>query len=319
VEFKKVSLLGVVLAAFCFTACAAEEGEEDTVEFGISDPVLNRCVLEWIGKYGAPLEQTDVEGIVHLECQDYGIQSLEGIEHFHSLLSLSLWENEITDITPLAKIPGLWHLELGNNQISDITPLAGMLNLRRLGLAQNNVRDLSPLAELIRIEYLGLDHNGLTDADVAPLCNLNRLKWLSVEHNNIGNPAATLGCLGGTDIYWEYQNEASARTADPLAPSHVDIARAAARLAEDVAAGRVAPGEVDETLFAGYLSLGGMPAPDICIRTGGDSRISNFLLWDLAYTELFFTDRFWPEFSTADLDTAFEWFHDRQRRFGRRE
>jgi undecaprenyl diphosphate synthase len=98
-----------------------------------------------------------------------------------------------------------------------------------------------------------------------------------------------------------------------------DIARAAARLAEDVAAGRVAPGEVDETLFAGYLSLGGIPAPDICIRTGGDSRISNFLLWDLAYTELFFTDRFWPEFSSADLDTAFEWFHDRQRRVGRRE
>ena len=98
-----------------------------------------------------------------------------------------------------------------------------------------------------------------------------------------------------------------------------DIARAAARLAEDVAAGRVAPAEVDENLFSGYLSLGGLPAPDICIRTGGDSRISNFLLWDLAYTELFFTDRFWPEFSTEDLDRAFEWFHDRQRRFGRRE
>jgi undecaprenyl diphosphate synthase len=98
-----------------------------------------------------------------------------------------------------------------------------------------------------------------------------------------------------------------------------DITRAAARLAQDVAAGRVAPDQVDEAVFAGYLSLGDLPAPDICIRTGGDSRISNFLLWDFAYTELFFTDRFWPEYTAADLERAFEWFHDRQRRFGRRE
>ncbi|MFU8815945.1 MAG: polyprenyl diphosphate synthase [Pseudomonadales bacterium] len=98
-----------------------------------------------------------------------------------------------------------------------------------------------------------------------------------------------------------------------------DIARAARQLAHDVAAGRVAPADVDEDLFGSYLSLGGLPAPDICIRTGGDARISNFLLWDFAYTELYFTEAFWPEFSLQDLMAALAWFQERQRRFGRRQ
>ncbi|MDZ7667939.1 MAG: polyprenyl diphosphate synthase [Gammaproteobacteria bacterium] len=98
-----------------------------------------------------------------------------------------------------------------------------------------------------------------------------------------------------------------------------DIARAARLLAEDVEAGRLAADDVDEDVFAGYLSLGGLPAPDICIRTGGDARISNFLLWDFAYTELYFTEAFWPEFSDRELAAAVSWFQERQRRFGRRQ
>lgn len=98
-----------------------------------------------------------------------------------------------------------------------------------------------------------------------------------------------------------------------------DIVRAARRLAQDVEAGRLTAGDVTEEAFAGYLSLGDLPPPDICIRTGGDARISNFLLWDLAYTELYFTEAFWPEFSARELATAMSWFQERQRRFGRRE
>ncbi|MEQ8857848.1 MAG: polyprenyl diphosphate synthase [Pseudomonadales bacterium] len=97
-----------------------------------------------------------------------------------------------------------------------------------------------------------------------------------------------------------------------------DIVRAARQLAADVEAGRISAADVDEGRFAGYLSLGDLPAPDICIRTGGDARISNFLLWDFAYTELYFTEAYWPEFSGQDLAAALAWFHDRQRRFGRR-
>ncbi len=97
-----------------------------------------------------------------------------------------------------------------------------------------------------------------------------------------------------------------------------DITEAARRLACAVQAGEVDPADIDEATFASYLSLGSMPAPDICIRTGGDHRISNFLLWDFAYTELYFTDQYWPSFDADCLAAAFRWFEERQRRFGRR-
>ncbi|MCZ6854930.1 MAG: undecaprenyl diphosphate synthase family protein, partial [Gammaproteobacteria bacterium] len=79
------------------------------------------------------------------------------------------------------------------------------------------------------------------------------------------------------------------------------------------------PDEIDEEKFAGYLSLGEIPPPDLCIRTGGDHRISNFLLWDLAYTELYFTEDYWPDFNDSSLKRAFGAYVDRRRRFGRRD
>jgi undecaprenyl diphosphate synthase len=97
-----------------------------------------------------------------------------------------------------------------------------------------------------------------------------------------------------------------------------DIAQAARALARQVREGECSLEEIDEERFAAHLSLGGLPDPDICIRTGGDHRISNFLLWDFAYTELYFTDTYWPDFDAACLHEALNWFDDRQRRFGRR-
>jgi undecaprenyl diphosphate synthase len=75
--------------------------------------------------------------------------------------------------------------------------------------------------------------------------------------------------------------------------------------------------ELDEQRFASRLALGFAPDPDLLIRTGGEQRISNFLLWQLAYTELYFTDVLWPDFSAGQLEAAFEWFARRERRFGR--
>ncbi len=98
-----------------------------------------------------------------------------------------------------------------------------------------------------------------------------------------------------------------------------DITEAARSMARDVRDGLLDPSEIDEQKFAGYLSLGEIPPPDLCIRTGGDHRISNFLLWDLAYTELYFTEDYWPDFSDESLNHAFAAYVDRQRRFGRRE
>ncbi len=75
--------------------------------------------------------------------------------------------------------------------------------------------------------------------------------------------------------------------------------------------------EIDEKLFDSYMSLSETPVPDLLIRTGGEQRISNFLIWQLAYSELYFTDTLWPDFSDEDLDEALSWFAGRQRRFGK--
>ncbi len=96
-----------------------------------------------------------------------------------------------------------------------------------------------------------------------------------------------------------------------------DIVQAARRLAEESAAGRRDPASIDETALAEGLANAGRPAPDLFIRTGGERRISNFLLWDLAYTELWFTDTLWPDFDAACLAAALADFGGRERRFGR--
>ncbi|HUX72861.1 MAG TPA: polyprenyl diphosphate synthase [Steroidobacteraceae bacterium] len=96
-----------------------------------------------------------------------------------------------------------------------------------------------------------------------------------------------------------------------------DIAQACRGLALDAVAGRVRPDEIGEEQVGARLALAGIPDPDLLIRTGGEKRISNFLLWNLAYTELYFSDVLWPEFSTAQLDSAFEFFARRERRFGK--
>ena len=77
------------------------------------------------------------------------------------------------------------------------------------------------------------------------------------------------------------------------------------------------PEQVSEELLQPYLSMAYAPEPDLFIRTGGEQRVSNFLLWQLAYTELYFTDTLWPDFDEAQLHKAFDWFSQRERRFGR--
>jgi undecaprenyl diphosphate synthase len=96
-----------------------------------------------------------------------------------------------------------------------------------------------------------------------------------------------------------------------------DIGQAARRLAEECVAGLRHPGSIDEGALATGLANAGRPAPDLFIRTGGERRISNFLLWDLAYTELWFTDTLWPDFDAACLESALGDFGGRERRFGR--
>ena len=95
-----------------------------------------------------------------------------------------------------------------------------------------------------------------------------------------------------------------------------DIAHAARSLAQDVAAGRLSPAQVDEVALGARMALADLPAPDLFIRTGGELRISNFLLWQLAYTELWFTDTLWPDVDAATLQRALDDYAGRERRFG---
>lgn len=95
-----------------------------------------------------------------------------------------------------------------------------------------------------------------------------------------------------------------------------EITEAAKQLARKVLAGTITPDEIDEQAFGQHLSTGDMPDPELLIRTSGEQRISNYLLWQLAYAELYFTPKMWPEFRRADLFAAIAAYQQRERRFG---
>ena len=96
-----------------------------------------------------------------------------------------------------------------------------------------------------------------------------------------------------------------------------ELCRAAAHLAKDAISGKVSVAAITPDLFDSYLDTGGLPDPDFLIRTSGEMRISNFLLWQLAYTELYFTDTNWPDFTINELHKALADFQSRERRFGK--
>ena len=96
-----------------------------------------------------------------------------------------------------------------------------------------------------------------------------------------------------------------------------EIAAAAQRIAQDVLQGITDPCHIDEKLFASYLTTASLPEPDLLIRTGGELRISNFLLWQLAYAEFYFTDEYWPDFTDESLYRAIIDYQKRERRFGK--
>ena len=98
--------------------------------------------------------------------------------------------------------------------------------------------------------------------------------------------------------------------------SRYEMTRAMRRMSEDVAAGKRKPEEITESVFEEYLDTAGIPDPDLLIRTSGELRLSNFLLWQLAYSEFYFTDVPWPDFHKEELERAIEAYNKRDRRFG---
>ncbi|WP_420547247.1 isoprenyl transferase [Curvivirga sp.] len=98
--------------------------------------------------------------------------------------------------------------------------------------------------------------------------------------------------------------------------ARAEIAEAAKKIAKSAKLGLIQPDAIDEDVFAAHLSTAGIPDPDLVIRSSGEKRISNFLLWQLAYSEFYFTDTLWPNFDKKDLIEAFQEFNKRDRRYG---
>ena len=98
--------------------------------------------------------------------------------------------------------------------------------------------------------------------------------------------------------------------------SRDEIVRSVRKVMEDVKAGKIEADQMDEAMFDSYLDTAGIPSPDLLIRTSGEQRLSNFLMWQLAYTEFYFTEVPWPAFTKDDLEKAIEKYNSRDRRFG---
>jgi undecaprenyl diphosphate synthase len=98
--------------------------------------------------------------------------------------------------------------------------------------------------------------------------------------------------------------------------SRWEISEACRKIAEDAITGAVKPGNINEGMVAAYLATSDIPDPELMIRTSGEKRISNFLLWQLAYTELYFTEKLWPDFGKEDFYKAIADFQKRERRYG---
>lgn len=98
--------------------------------------------------------------------------------------------------------------------------------------------------------------------------------------------------------------------------SRDEITRAVRKLAADCVAGKLTPQQVDEKIIESYLDTHDIPDPDLLVRTSGEQRLSNYLLWQLAYTEFYFTDVLWPDFTKEELQKAIEQYNKRDRRFG---
>ena len=98
--------------------------------------------------------------------------------------------------------------------------------------------------------------------------------------------------------------------------SRDEITRGMRKMAQDVADGKVSPDQITEDTIGSYLDTAGVPDPDLLIRTSGEQRLSNFLMWQLAYTEFYFTDVPWPDFNKQEFERAIDKYNHRERRYG---
>lgn len=160
-----------------------------------------------------------------------------------------------------------------------------------MGLVLTSLEDEIFMKNNVRFRVIG---------DIDRLPEAVRVKLRETEEHTAANSAMTMVVALSYSARWE-------------------ITRAARLIAEELKAGSISEDDITEDLVSRHLTTSFMPDPDLLIRTGGELRISNYLLWQIAYSELYFTDTFWPDFSEADLHKAIVSYQSRQRRFGKTE
>lgn len=160
-----------------------------------------------------------------------------------------------------------------------------------MGLVLSSLEDEIFMKNNVRFRVIG---------DVKRLPESVRTKLRETEEHTVANSAMTMVVALSYSARWE-------------------MAHALQNIVADVQAGRVHADDVDEELVGQNLETAFMPDPDLLIRTGGELRVSNFLLWQIAYSELYFCDTYWPDFNEADLHRAIMDYQGRQRRFGKTE
>ncbi len=156
------------------------------------------------------------------------------------------------------------------------------------------------LIEMVKKEINDLNKNNVRLNSIGDLTMLPG-KTREVLQKGIADTSCNTGLMLNLALSYSGRNE---------------IVQAVRLAAQDIASGKLAPKDLTEEKLSDYLYTKGMPDPDLMIRTGGDLRISNFLLWQLAYTELFITDTLWPDFDRTHLEEAIISYQSRERRFG---
>ena len=201
---------------------------------------------------------------------------------------------------------------------------------------EKTVRRVMDLANEFGIEYLTLYAFSTENWNRSPgeVADLMKLLGTSIEKNidelhEGGVRIRLLGRISGLPLFTRKKlMKAVERTAENTNGTLVlalnyggraEIADTAKAIAERVKAGEIQPSAIDEKLFSEYMYAPDIPDPDLLIRTSGEYRISNFLIWEISYTELYFTDTLWPDFGRDDFLKALESYKNRQRRFGGRK
>lgn len=200
----------------------------------------------------------------------------------------------------------------GVKSVREVTEAAGEIGVKYLTLYAFSTENwsrppaevtalMSLLVETIRGEIRDLNKNGVRLTAIGDLEALPKASYAALMEGiekTRDNKGLTLVLALNYSAKWE-------------------ILRATRQLAEQAARGQLQPQDIDEKAFEGALSTSGIPDPELLIRTSGETRISNFLLWQIAYTELYFTPVFWPDFGRKELFEAILSYQRRERRFGK--